>query len=116
MKKYLVALLVVLASIVGVSSDADALADPLGRIRSYQITCDTTARKLAPTSGYVPTSAFKFKNGSATIFLGGSDVNGTTAGYSYAASAEDAIDAAPGVVWCYSATSSVVTVIAGTKG
>ena len=114
MKKYLVALLVVLASIVGISSDSVAL-QPLGRVRSYEVTCTTTPKRLSPASGYVPTSAFKFTNGAVQIFIGGSDVNTTTLGTPYAASAKESLDAAPREVWCMTASgSSVVDILAGT--
>lgn len=95
-----------------------ALADPLSRVRTYQVTCTTgPAVRLSPTSGYIPVSAFKFKNGANPLFLGGSDVDASTKGYSYAASEVDAIDAAPGNVFCITTGgNSVVTVFAGSKG
>ncbi len=114
MKKYLVALLVVLASVVGLSSDSEAL-QPLGRIRSYEVTCDTTPRRLSPTTGYVPSSAFKFVNGATQIFIGGSDVNTTTTGTPYAASSRESLDATPREVWCVTSSgSSTVDILAGT--
>ena len=116
MKKILISALLALFIGMGFAGGAKALADPLARVRAYKITCDTTPRKLSPTTGWLPVSSFKFKNGAAIIYLGGSDVNTTTTGYSYAISDTDSWDASPGSVWCVSATSSEVTVVAGTKG
>lgn len=117
MKKFLAGVVLAVLMGLGFAGGAKALADPLGRIRSYEITCDTTARRLSPTSGYVPTSAFKMTVGATQIFVGGSDVNATTAGFPYAASSSESFDVTPGVVWCRtSAGSSVVEIIAGTKG
>lgn len=100
------------------SPKVTALADPLSRVKTYQVTCGTGAAvNLGATSGYIPVSAFKFKNGANPLFLGGSDVNATTKGFPYAASEIDAIDASPAAVWCLTTGgNSVVTVFAGSKG
>jgi hypothetical protein len=121
MKRILaIVLSAVFIATVGIGAfKANALAEPLSRVRTYQVTCTTgPAKSLAPAAGgYFPVSAFKFKNGANPLFLGGSDVDASTKGYPYAASEVDAIDAAPGNVFCITTGgSSVVTVFAGSKG
>jgi hypothetical protein len=94
------------------------LADSVSLLRAYQVTCGTTASRLAPSNGQ-SFSAFKFKNGASTIYLGGVDLtsaNATTNGYSYASGEVESIDANPGVVYCVTtAGTSVLTILAGAK-
>ena len=98
---------------------AMALADSLSKGTSYEIACDTTAVRLSPTTQY---SAFRFwVNSSTPVYVGGSDVNTSTAGMPYCTDtaacvlATDSIDGNPSEFWCRAGSAVTVKVIAGGK-
>lgn len=93
------------------------LAAPLGGIHTFQVTCRTSATRIAdPTSTGM--SAFEAWNGTATAaFIGGSDVNATTLGMPIctSASCKSAVQSIDGGgAYCMSVDGAVVlTVLAG---
>lgn len=130
MKQAIVLVLSALAAVVAfvflASQPAEALADPLGKMYSYQVSCAATAggTRLVPSSGSAQKSlqAYKFWVNSATpVYFGGSDIDSThgmpycTASASCVA-AMDSVDGSPNETFCLSSSGSVtVTVWAGRK-
>jgi len=93
-----------------------ALADggTVAKVRAYTVTCNSTVKTLAATTGYTPGNAFKFKVSGGTVFFGGTDVDtNTTTGYSFADGAEDTFDAKPGAVSCKASGTVTVNLLAG---
>lgn len=88
-----------------------ALSDPLSRFVAWTVTCNSTARSLAPASGFIPRKGFEITNGAAVIYLGGSNVNTTTLGYPIAIDGVKSIDGAPSALYCVSAGSSVLELL-----
>lgn len=94
------------------------LASPLGNVRSYEVTCATSATKI---SDGAPTSIVNFWNNSATpAFIGGSDVTSTTKGTPFCTdtatcqSAGMAIEVSSAGIFCLSTGGAVVLdVLAG---
>ncbi len=99
------------------SQPAEALANPLRGLRTFQITCATTATRVTDNLGDM--SAFTVFNGTATAaFLGGSDVNATTKGMPICTTAStcyaDKFPVDGGGMYCMSVGGAVVlTVMAG---
>ncbi len=94
---------------------APAFADggTIGLTRAYQVPCNSTARTLAPSGVNSTKNSFKFKVTGAAVFFGGSDVDTSTKGFPYNIGDIDSYDANPGAVWCKSAGSATVTILAG---
>jgi hypothetical protein len=98
---------------------AMALADSLSKGTSYEITCDTTAIRMSPTTQY---SAFRFwVNSSTPVFVGGANVATTLTGMPYCTDTAncvlptESIDANPREFWCVAGSAVTVKVIAGGK-
>jgi hypothetical protein len=103
------------------ASAAFALSDPLGGGKSYQITCGTTARNLAP-SGTVSYQAFRFfVNSATTVHVGGPDVAGSSTGMPYCTNSTncvastDSVDGNPAGFFCRASSDVTVTVFAGKR-
>jgi hypothetical protein len=101
------------------SSGAFALANTLGFVRVFQLSCDGTVRKIVPASGRTGSLAVLLWNSTSTaVFIGGSDVNTTTTGIpicssSSCVSSSLSIDSNP-VLYCQTAGSTVtLTVLQG---
>lgn len=105
------------AFVVIAATAALGLSTPLGGGHTFQVTCATTATRIAdPTSTGI--SSFLAWNNSATAaFIGGSDVNATTLGLPICTtnscfSSSFSIDG--GGMYCMSVGGAVVlTVVAG---
>lgn len=105
-----------------------ALATPIGRLRVFQFTCTTTATLIRPATDPKSLVAMRIWNGVAgtganagTVFLGGSDVNGTTKGWPLCTASTCpeniiSVDAAA-VGYCIVASgTATITVFAGVGG
>lgn len=123
MKKFIFATMFALGSVYLFTSPVVALADPLGKFRTYQITCTGTAARMIPTDDPRTFQAFKFWVNNATeVYMGGSDVTTTTKGLPYCTTAAncvaayDSVDGNPAEFYCRTAGGSItVTVLAGRK-
>lgn len=128
MKKSVFGFLAIVALAVGLvmattMKPAVALADPLTKVAAYQISCGTSATRLAPSTYPMDYNAFKFwVNSATTVYFGGSDVDTSTKGMPYCTNttnclaAFDSIDGYAREVYCRVAAGSVtVTVLAGKK-
>lgn len=109
-KMYLILIIIPILLLMG-------LAAPLRGIRTFQVTCGTTATRISDSKGDI--SAFTVLNGTATAaFLGGSDVDATTKGMPICTTVNTCYDSKfsidGGAAYCMSVGGAVVlTVTAG---
>lgn len=108
-------IMIIMAALVAVLV-LTGLSNPVRNLTTYQVTCLTTATSLRGAKGAL--SALTLWNNTATAaFIGGSDVNATTAGMPICTSAscydsKFSIDGGDG--YCMSAGGAVVlTITAG---
>lgn len=101
------------------SSPADALSDPLGRLRVYTFACGTSAAQIMPTGAPRSAKAMRIWNNSTTpVYLGGADVNTSTLGWPICTDASVCeqpafpIDSNP-VVYCVAGSTVNVKVFLG---
>jgi len=71
--------LILLVAIAAFALLAMGLGSSLGRIRTHTVTCATTATAIA--DGHNASSMLIWNNTATPVYLGGSDVDTTTAGF-----------------------------------
>jgi len=108
--------------IVLAQQQASAQAAPLGRIRTFNVTCTTSATPIKPPDGLTSISAWSVWQNSATpVYIGGSDVtNGTTKGWPICTDtavcpASTISFDANAVGFCRAGSSQTVVVVSGNK-
>lgn len=114
MKRFVLAgIAVIFAAALFLATRSEALADTLGFVRVFTMTCTTTAQRVVPTSGRFGSRSMRLWNNSSTsVFLGGSDVATTSTGYPICTNTANCeasgitLDANP-VVFCRVASGTV---------
>jgi hypothetical protein len=77
----LVAIMTTVAlSIAWPAPKASALSTPLGRVRTYTVTCATTATRVVATANQPAASVLLWNNSATAAYLGGADVAATVTG------------------------------------